>query len=69
MMKFSNCEMTAGHITLKLESGITEYKIYGYVCRHDTPKGEMICLQPADKRKGVVFMAPPEKIASIICEF
>ena len=69
MTKFTNCEMVAGHITLKLKGGMTDYKIYGYAYRRMMEEGDMICLQPADKRRSVVFMAPVEKVESITYEF
>ena len=69
MRKFTNCEMTASNVTLKLKGGITEYKIYGFSIIERIDGIDMICLQPADLRKKPVMKVPVELVASIEAQF
>jgi hypothetical protein len=69
MMKYSNCEMTAANITLRLKAGMACYRIYGYTFRTKREEIECIVLQPADRRKPPVFYAPVDEVATLEVNF
>lgn len=70
MKRCSNCEIQAGNISLRLNGGITVYKVYGYAfCCTDEMGRECIELQPADLRKKPVMVVPKANVASVVVEF
>ena len=69
MMKYSNCEMAAANITLRLKNGMANYHIYGYTFRTNYNGVECIALQPDDCRKNPVFYAPVDDVATLEVNF
>ena len=69
MMKYSNCEMIAANITLRMKAGMACYRIYGYTVRLMHEGTECIALQPADRRKAPVFYAPVDEVATLEINF
>lgn len=65
MVKFANCEMKAGHVSLTLRGGITEYKVYGYALTETIDNVEYIKLQPADRRCSPVFRCEKSRVSTL----
>jgi len=65
MFKFGNCEMKAGHVSLVLRGGITEYKVFGFALSENVDGVEYIVLQPADRRCAPVFRCEKNRIGSL----
>lgn len=66
MKKFCNCEVAAGHITLKMKEGIASYSVYGFaLVQRDEEGQKYIVLQPADLRCNPVMKVPVESIGFI----
>lgn len=66
MKNFGNCEMSAGHVSLRLKNGVSTYETYGFVLADRDENGEeYIFLQPADLRRSPVMKVKRESVAYV----
>ena len=65
MMKFNNCEVKAGEVSLTQRGGIAEYKVYGYAVCTTVNGVECVELQPADRRCAPVLRCEKTMIAKL----